>query len=108
MRYVFSQLLELQNDLNRKIDYDKVETVVDGLLEELEKAVRRTPSKKKYSVSYIIPKDDTPIDFVYLTASELDLILREFKSLGFNNVTIQDDFDKLYGVSSLYIVFSWE
>ena len=108
MRYVFSQLLELQNDLNRKIDYDKVETVVDVLLEELEKAVRRTPSKKKYSFSYVITKDALPIDFVYLTESELDLILQEFKSLGFNNVAIQDDFDKLYGVSSLYIVFSWE
>lgn len=108
MRYVFSQLLELQNDLNRKIDYDKVETVVDGLLERLEKAVRHIPYKKKYSFSYINPKDGPLIDFVYLTESELDLILREFKSLGFNNVTIQDDFDKLYGVSSLYIIFSWE
>ena len=108
MRYTFAQLLELQNDLNRKIDYDKVETVVDGLLEELEKAVRRTPSKKKYSFSYVIPKDDPPIDFVYLTQNELDLILREFKSLGFNNVVIQDNFDELYGVSSPYIVFSWE
>lgn len=107
MRYVFSQLLELQNDLNRKIDYDKVETVVDGLLEELEKAVRRTPSKKKYSFSYIIPNNDPPIDFVYLTESELDLILREFKSLGFNNVVIQDNFDELYEVSSPCIVFSW-
>ena len=108
MRYIFSQLLELQNDLNRKIDYDKVETVVDGLLEGLEKAVRHAPSKKKYNFSYVIPKNDLPIDFVYLTESELDLILQEFKSLGFNNVTIQDNFDKLYGISSLYIVFSWE
>lgn len=108
MRYVFSQLLELQNDLNRKIDYDKVETVVNTLLECLEKAVRCTPSKKKYSFSYIISEDGVPIDFVYLTENELDLVLQEFKSLGFNNVTIKDDFDKLYGVSSLYIVFSWE
>ena len=108
MRYVFSQLLELQNDLNRKIDYDKVETIVDGLLEELEKAVRRTPSKKKYSFSYVIPKNDPPIGFVYLTESELDLILQEFKSLGFDNVTIQDDFDTLYSISSPHIVFSWE
>lgn len=108
MRYVFSQLLELQNDLNRKIDYDKVETVVDELLKALEKAVRCIPFKKKYIFSHISPKDGPLIDFIYLTESELDLILQEFKSLGFNNVTIQDDFDKLYGISSLYIVFSWE
>lgn len=108
MRYVFSQLLELQNDLNRKIDYDKVETVVDGLLEGLEKTVRCTPSKKKYSFSYIIPKDNQPIYFVYLTENELDLILQELKSLGFNNVTLQDDYDKLHGLSFLRIVFSWE
>lgn len=108
MRYIFSQLLELQNDLNRKIDYDKVETVVDGLLEELEKAVRCTPFKKKYSFSYIIPKDNPPIYFAYLTENELDLILQELKSLGFNNVTLQDDYDKLYGLSFLRIVFSWE
>lgn len=108
MRYVFSQLLELQNDLNRKIDYDKVETVVDGLLEKLEKELRCTPSRKKYSFSHVIPKDAPPIRFVYLTESELDLILQEFKSLGFHNVTIQDDFDTLYCVSSPYIVFSWE
>lgn len=108
MRYIFSQLLELQNDLNRKIDYDKVETVVDGLLEKLEKAVRCTPFKKKYSFFYIIPKDNPPIYFAYLTENELDLILQELKSLGFNNVTLQDDYDKLYGLSFLRIVFSWE
>lgn len=108
MRYIFSQLLELQNDLNRKIDYDKVETVVDGLLEELEKAIRCTPSKKKYSFSYIIPKDNPPIYFAYLTENELDLILQELKSLGFNDVTLQDDYDKLYGLSFLRIVFSWK
>lgn len=108
MRYIFSQLLELQNDLNRKIDYDKVETVVDGLLEELEKAVKCTPFKKKYSFSCIIPKDNPPIYFAYLTENELDLILQELKSLGFNNVTLQDDYDELYGLSFLRIVFSWE
>lgn len=108
MRYVFSQLLELQNDLNRKIDYDKVETVVDGLLEELEKAVRCTPFMKKYSFSYIIPKDNLPIYFAYLTENELDLILQELKSLGFNNVTLKSDYDKLHGLSFPRIVFSWE
>lgn len=107
MRYIFSELLELQNDLNRKIDYDKVETVVDGLLKGLEKAVRCTPSKKKYSFSYIIPKDNPPIYFAYLTENELDLILQELKSLGFDNVTLQDGDDRLYGLSFPHIVFSW-
>lgn len=108
MRYIFSQLLELQNELNLEVDYDKIDTLVDTLLECLEKAVRCTPSKKRYSFSYVISKDGTVIDFVYLTKTELDLVLQEFESLGFNNVSYENDFDKLHGVSSMYIIFSWE
>ena len=109
MRYVFSQLLELQNDLNRKIDYDKVETIVDKLLENLEKAIKRTPSKKHYEFPYVVAEDGSVIDFVRLTQSELNLIIEEFKALGFNNVTTKNDFHKSYRVlPTLYIVFSWE
>lgn len=109
MRYVFSQLLELQNDLNRKIDYDKVETIVDKLLEHLEKEIKRTPSKKQYGFPYVVAEDGSVIDFVRLTQSELNLIIDEFKALGFNNVATKNDFHKSYGLmSTLYIVFSWE
>lgn len=106
MRYIFSQLLELQNELNLEVDYDKVDKIVDNLLERLEKAVRNFPTRKSYSFSYAYSdKDGFDKLFYQLSQSELDLIVEELKSLGFHNVNIGYDSSSF---SPLSIDISWE
>lgn len=107
MRYIFSQLLELQNELNAKIDYDKVDFITDSLLKLLEKGVTLYPTMKKFSFSCIDCSEKYPdISFRTLTQSELDSIVAEFKSLGFHNVTVEKD-ETSY-LFPLKFVFSWE
>lgn len=106
MRYTFAQLLELQNELNTKINYDKVDKIVDNLLERLEKAVRNFPTRKNYSFSFAFSdKDGFDQLFYRLSQSELDLIVKELKSLGFYNVNVKRDPSSW---SPLNIDISWE
>lgn len=106
MRYTFAQLLELQNELNAKIDYDKVDKIVDNLLERLEKAVRNYPTRKEYSFSFAFSDKDGFDQLYYkLSQSELDLIIKELKSLGFYNVNVERDPSSW---SPLKINISWE
>lgn len=107
MRYIFSQLLELQNELNAKIDYDKVDFIVDGLLKLLEKGVELYPTIKKFSFPCVDSSEKYPdVSFRTLTQSELDSIVAEFKSLGFHNVIVEkDETSYLFPVK---FVFSWE
>lgn len=108
MRYIFSQLLELQNELNVKIDYDKVDFIVESLLKLLEKGVTLYPTVKKFSFSCIDSSEKYPdISFHTLTQSELDSIVAEFESLGFGDVvTVKKDEASYF--RPIKFVFSWE
>lgn len=104
MRYTFAQLLELQNDLNRKIDYDKVDKTIDCLLEDLEKEVRETPIRKSYSFDWACSKDKRHFLYTF-SQSELDLILKKLELLGFRDVKIEQNTSYF---PPLKINISWE
>lgn len=106
MRYTFAQLLELQNELNKKVDFDKVDLIVDNLLALLERGVKTWPNAKKFSFSCIDFNGERPeLSFKELTQSELALIKEDFEALGFKNITIERNNSYFYSVS---FTFSWE
>lgn len=106
MRYIFSQLLELQNELNEEVDYDKIKTIVDEILKLLEIGIQNTPMRKKF-IFYGVYSNGSEILFKYLTQSELQLVLDELEALGFNNVTVKSNLDTLL-VRNVEITISWE
>lgn len=107
MRYTFAQLLELQNELNLKIDYDKVDEIVDLFLETLEEWVRKTPTRKKYTFAYVCPEGELPISFTFLTQSEIQQIVKELEVLGFQNIEVEDRVDASV-CRQIRISVSWE
>lgn len=107
MRYTFAQLLELQNELNLKVDYDKVDEIVDSFLEALEKWVRKTPTRKKYTFAQVCPEGELPISFTFLTQSEIQQIVKELEILGFQNIEVEDRTD-LSVYRQVTISVSWE
>ena len=108
MRYIFSQLLELQNELNAKIDYDKVDFIVESLLKLLEKGVEIYPTTKTFSFSSIDSSEKYPdIRFHSLTRSELNAIIEEFESLGFRDIVTVEK-DETSCLFPLRFVFCWE
>ena len=107
MRYTFAQLLELQNELNLKVDYDKVDEIVDLFLEALEERVRKTPTRKKYTFAYVYPEGELPISFTFLTQSEIQQIVKELEVLGFQNIEVEDMTDASL-CRQIRISVSWE
>lgn len=107
MRYTFAQLLELQNELNLKVDYDKVDEIVDLFLIALEERVRKTPTIKKYTFAYVCPEGELPISFTFLTQSEMQQIVKELETLGFKNIQVEDKLDAPL-CKQIKITVSWE
>lgn len=83
MRYTFQQFLELQNELNAKLDEELVEKSIDGILNELEQYIRRYPTSHKYIATQIFDRGRFYRDLERLTASEQNAIFDYLRDMGF-------------------------
>lgn len=83
MRYTFQQFLELQNELNAKLDEELVEKSIDGILNELEQHIRRYPTSHKYVDTQILDRGYFYRDLGQLTASEQNAIFDYLRDMGF-------------------------
>lgn len=92
MRYSFNDFLKYQNELNERLDKQKVDAIIDDILMELRKQVECYPTL--YAFIYRVCFDWDKGEGFRLSAcsqAELTMIKSYFQDMGFTVVYDTDD-----------------
>lgn len=105
MRYSFKEFLKYQNELNNRYDKEKVEHIIDDILNQLRLMVELYPTSHKCKIYNSSYNDDCYYDLHHCSLSELREISNYFEDMGFTVTWVHYQDDETRHIQSFEI--SW-